>query len=206
MTSELKYAISKETPIGYLLLSRGPNGINYLSIGSDPDKLKILFRKENPNKIFQQSAEINQVLDKIICRYITDGSPKNESDADFVNHIGPLDFSDASPLQAQVWNHLIFISRGQTESYGQVAVAIGKSKGHSRAVGTACGKNRIALLIPCHRVRASSGQLTGFKWDTWRKLKLLEYEGAIKVGEKKVQVNGSAERWRFASSSKHKKN
>lgn len=64
-------------------------------------------------------------------------------------------------FQRSVWKQLQAIPRGQHMSYGQVARAIGKP-GAARAVGAACGKNPIILIIPCHRVLAADGGLGGF--------------------------------------------
>ena len=62
----------------------------------------------------------------------------------------PLDIK-ASSFQLKVWSYLQTIPRGETRTYGEVAKAVGEP-GASRAVGTACGSNKVALVIPCHRV------------------------------------------------------
>lgn len=64
-------------------------------------------------------------------------------------------------FQTQVWEQLRQIPYGETRTYGQIAGAIGQPKA-SRAVGAACGKNPILLLVPCHRVVGHGGELTGF--------------------------------------------
>jgi AraC family transcriptional regulator, regulatory protein of adaptative response / methylated-DNA-[protein]-cysteine methyltransferase len=79
-------------------------------------------------------------------------------------------------FQIKVWEALLRIPEGQTSTYAAIAKAIGKGKA-VRAVGTACGKNAIALLIPCHRVLASSGSLGGYRWGLGRKRALLAREG-----------------------------
>lgn len=66
-----------------------------------------------------------------------------------------------TPFQLKVWKALLAIPRGQTRSYGEIARSIGKPKAF-RAVGTACGRNPVPFLIPCHRVIQSSGGLGGF--------------------------------------------
>ncbi len=72
-----------------------------------------------------------------------------------------LDFTGATPFQCRVWQATRLIPHGQTLSYGQVAERIG-SPGASRAVGHALGKNRLPIIVPCHRVLASDGGLCGF--------------------------------------------
>jgi methylated-DNA-[protein]-cysteine S-methyltransferase len=66
-----------------------------------------------------------------------------------------------TPFQRRVWNALRRIPYGQTSSYGELARRIG-SPAASRAVGGACGKNPLPIIIPCHRVIGQSGGLTGF--------------------------------------------
>jgi AraC family transcriptional regulator of adaptative response/methylated-DNA-[protein]-cysteine methyltransferase len=81
-----------------------------------------------------------------------------------------------TPFQQQVWNALVRIPHGTTTSYGRLAESIGNPAA-VRAVARANGDNRIAILIPCHRVIGSDGQLVGYGGGLWRKKKLLELEG-----------------------------
>ncbi len=80
-------------------------------------------------------------------------------------------------FQRQVWRRLRRIPYGTTVSYGQLAAALGRP-GASRAVARANGDNRVAILIPCHRVVGADGHLTGYGGGLWRKRALLEVEGA----------------------------
>ncbi|MGH9178312.1 MAG: bifunctional DNA-binding transcriptional regulator/O6-methylguanine-DNA methyltransferase Ada [Acidimicrobiales bacterium] len=88
----------------------------------------------------------------------------------------PLDVR-ATAFQLRVWQALRAIPRGQTRSYTEVARSIGHPAA-VRAVAGACAANPVALLVPCHRVVASSGSLAGYRWGTDRKRALLEAEGA----------------------------
>lgn len=81
-------------------------------------------------------------------------------------------------FQQQVWSALLAIPDGQTRTYGEIATAIGRPKAF-RAVGSAVGKNPVAILIPCHRVLAANGQLGGFYWGPAMKRRLLAAEGVI---------------------------
>ena len=83
-------------------------------------------------------------------------------------------------FQKKVWQELRQIPFGQTRSYHDIARRLGKP-GAQRAVGKANGDNRIAIIIPCHRVIRSDGTLSGYGGGMWRKKKLLELENA---GEK----------------------
>jgi len=80
-----------------------------------------------------------------------------------------------TPFQRQVWSALRRIPSGSTQSYGEVARAIGKP-GASRAVGLANGANPIAIVVPCHRVIGADGSLTGYAGGIERKRWLLEHE------------------------------
>ncbi len=82
-----------------------------------------------------------------------------------------------TPFQEKVWHALLAIPHGETRSYDQIAEAVGKP-GASRAVGTANGMNRIAIVVPCHRVIRKDGALSGYGGGVWRKRRLLELEGA----------------------------
>ena len=86
----------------------------------------------------------------------------------------PLSYP-GSGFQRKVWQALRDIPYGQTRSYGEVARAIGKP-GAARAVGGANGANRIAIIIPCHRVIAAGGGTGGYAGGLWRKQRLLELE------------------------------
>lgn len=86
----------------------------------------------------------------------------------------PLDIQGTA-FQRQVWAVLQQIPPGTTVSYGDVAEAIGKPAA-VRAVAGACGANKLAVAIPCHRVVRSDGSLGGYRWGLERKRALLKHE------------------------------
>jgi len=90
----------------------------------------------------------------------------------------PLDVSCGTEFQQSVWRAMLNIERGQTQSYGEIARAIGKPKA-VRAVGGACGANPIPLLVPCHRVLAAHQKIGGFSGGVEWKRKLLVREGIV---------------------------
>jgi len=83
-----------------------------------------------------------------------------------------------SPFQIRVWNELIRIPYGETCSYEELARQIGSPSGQ-RAVGHANGLNRIAIVIPCHRVVNKDGKLGGYGGGLWRKQRLLDLEKGV---------------------------
>jgi AraC family transcriptional regulator of adaptative response/methylated-DNA-[protein]-cysteine methyltransferase len=80
-----------------------------------------------------------------------------------------------TPFQQAVWRALLGVPRGSLTSYSRLAAAVG-TPGAARAVGAACGANRVAVLVPCHRVIRESGELSGYRWGMDRKLRLLAGE------------------------------
>jgi len=88
--------------------------------------------------------------------------------------------TSGSPWQARVWAGLREIPYGATASYGQLARRLGAPQA-ARAVGRANGTNPISIVIPCHRVVATTG-LGGYGWGLERKAWLLEHERAVAAG------------------------
>jgi len=86
----------------------------------------------------------------------------------------PLDIR-GTVFQRKVWQQLRRIPAGETRSYGEIARAIGAPRA-VRAVGSACGANPVALVVPCHRAVRSDGSLGGYAWGLERKKKLLAIE------------------------------
>lgn len=76
----------------------------------------------------------------------------------------------------QLWEVLIAVPRGETITYGELCQRCGLSGGYARAVGHLLGQNKLALLIPCHRVVRSDGTPGEYHWGRDLKRKLLKYE------------------------------
>ena len=83
--------------------------------------------------------------------------------------------AEGTEFQKKVWAELLKIPYGETMTYMELAIKLGDSKA-IRAVGTANGRNPIAILIPCHRVIGAGNKLTGYAGGIWRKKFLLELE------------------------------
>jgi AraC family transcriptional regulator of adaptative response/methylated-DNA-[protein]-cysteine methyltransferase len=82
-----------------------------------------------------------------------------------------------TPFEERVWSELRAIPRGETRSYEGLAAALGRPAA-ARAVGRANGMNRLAIVIPCHRVIGADGSLTGYGGGLWRKQRLLDLEAS----------------------------
>jgi AraC family transcriptional regulator, regulatory protein of adaptative response / methylated-DNA-[protein]-cysteine methyltransferase len=100
----------------------------------------------------------------------------------------PLDIRGTA-FQEKVWGVLRSLKPGATASYADVAASIGRPEA-TRAVAQACGANRIAIAIPCHRVVRTDGGLSGYRWGIERKRALLEreQEGEIACGGGQVSL------------------
>jgi len=86
----------------------------------------------------------------------------------------PINYHGTS-FQKQVWQSLNLISYGETKNYGEVAKIVGSPKA-SRAVGGANNKNKIAIIVPCHRVIGANGNLTGYIGGLYKKKWLIQHE------------------------------
>ena len=146
------------TPIGDLLLAGGDGGLSM--IGFPKGKMR---RDPEPDWIFNEKPfeEVRRQLDEYF------SGARKEFDL-------PLQLS-GTEFQVQVLQELQRIPYGETTSYGAIAKRIGRPKA-MRAVGAANGRNPIPIIIPCHRVIGSSGDLTGFGGGLDTKAALLRLE------------------------------
>ncbi|WP_432833478.1 methylated-DNA--[protein]-cysteine S-methyltransferase [Dactylosporangium sp. CA-092794] len=92
----------------------------------------------------------------------------------------PLSVPGGSPFERAVWRQLYVIPYAEMRTYGQIAAAVGEPDA-ARAVGTACNRNPIPVIIPCHRVVGADGKLVGFGGGLWRKKVLLELEARVRI-------------------------
>ncbi|MCF8243321.1 MAG: methylated-DNA--[protein]-cysteine S-methyltransferase [Melioribacteraceae bacterium] len=94
---------------------------------------------------------------------------------------------DGTTFQKRVWSELLVIPYGKTLTYLDIAMALGDMKS-IRAVGTANGRNKIPIIIPCHRVIGTDGSLTGYAGGIWRKKWLLDHEKDYSSVEKQLEL------------------
>jgi AraC family transcriptional regulator, regulatory protein of adaptative response / methylated-DNA-[protein]-cysteine methyltransferase len=162
----INYIIT-DCELGKLLVAGTPRGICSVTFGDSAAELQEGLKKEFPNAAIAEDASgLKQAVDEIT-KYL---SGKNKR---FALHLDLL----ATAFQMQVWDFLRKIPYGETRSYSEVAESLGDKK-KVRAVAQACAKNRVAVMIPCHRVVATNGGLSGYRWGVERKKKLLAKERA----------------------------
>ena len=163
---QIGYAVAN-TSLGKVLVGATDRGVSVVYLGEREGSLVEALRKEYPKaEIVRASGESEGWLKEIVRRV--------EGNAPSVDL--PLDVQ-ATAFQRRVWQELQKIPRGATRTYTQVARALGKPRS-VRAVARACATNPVSILVPCHRVIRSDGNLAGYRWGLQRKQKLLEREGA----------------------------
>ncbi len=166
--ARIDFAIS-QSALGRVLVAATGRGVCAIRFGYEDAQMEADLRAEFP----QADVRRNQ------------GAVKRWVDA-LVHHLRgpdvplelPLDIR-ATAFQKKVWEHLRTIPAGRTESYGEVAAAIGEPRA-VRAVARACATNPVAVVIPCHRVVRGDGKSGGYRWGEERKRALLDGEAAKK--------------------------
>ncbi|MGO4701064.1 methylated-DNA--[protein]-cysteine S-methyltransferase [Dyella sp. 2RAB6] len=160
-----------DTPLGRLLVATTARGICSVTLGDDDADLQHRLRDEFPQAELERvDAGREEWLDAVIARIATElGWTDAAAPA-----LPPLDIA-ATAFQWRVWDALTRIPAGSTRSYGEIAAELGMPKA-ARAVGQACGNNRVALIVPCHRVVREDGSVGGWRWGVERKRELLVQE------------------------------
>ena len=160
---ELLWAITPSA-VGHILAVASAEGLCAVRIGMDVNELISGMQEEFPRAhLRRDDVAMSDVM--VALRQIAIGAPAPDIPADV----------SGTAFQARVWEALRNIPAGETRSYQEVAVEIGNPRA-MRAVAQACGANPIALVVPCHRVIRSSGELGGFSWGLVVKQTLLDAE------------------------------
>ncbi|HKT29146.1 methylated-DNA--[protein]-cysteine S-methyltransferase [Dyella sp.] len=161
------------TPLGQLLVATTAKGICSVTLGASDQELEQRLADEFPKASRERVDNGREEwLDAVIARIATQLGWSDREAPD----MPPLDVA-ATAFQWRVWEALTRIPAGVTKSYGELAAELGKP-GAARAIGQACGNNRLALIVPCHRIVREDGSLGGWRWGVERKRMLLEQEAA----------------------------
>ena len=148
----MQYQSSFKSPLGFLIIKSDGQFITEISFSESE------LQEQNDCAVILQCKQ--QLEDYFSGKSIEFDLPLNPKGTEF---------------QQKVWNELIKIPYGETITYMELAVRLGDAKA-VRAVGTANGRNPIAIVIPCHRVIGAGNKLTGYAGGIWRKKILLELE------------------------------
>ena len=158
----LRYGISP-CPLGYLLLAASAHGVCALLFGDQPAALEAELRQRFASAELQRDDHsLGDWLSAVLSQL---HEPARAA------HL-PLDLRGTA-FQQQVWQALQTIPRGQPRRYGDLATQLAT---HPRAIARACASNPLGLLVPCHRVVAADGGLSGYRWGVARKEALLAAE------------------------------
>jgi AraC family transcriptional regulator of adaptative response/methylated-DNA-[protein]-cysteine methyltransferase len=157
-----------ETNLGMTLLARSENGVVAVIPGDSEEIIVGSLLSDWPNAVRKDEALIAD-LNELVRTF--DSRDKNTSLV--------LDLHGTN-FQKGVWVALLEIPSGTTLTYTELAKKVG-APNSIRAVATACGANKHAVLIPCHRVVRDTGKLAGYRWGVSRKQKLLEQEGVLNL-------------------------
>lgn len=161
----IEYACA-DSALGRVLVARTHRGVCAVFLGADDDTLV-----RDLDSRFQRATLVHsETLDEEV------GSVLQALSTGQVDAQLPLDIRGTA-FQHRVWQALRNIPVGQTRTYSELAAAIGAPRA-VRAVGSACGANRLALLVPCHRAVREDGHLGGYRWGLERKRQLLNAERA----------------------------
>lgn len=154
-----------DTPLGSLLVAATDRGVCSVRMGNDPGGLESQLRAEFPAATLERNPGARAEWVAAIQASVAGGP--NVLDL-------PLDVRSTA-FQRRVWEALRRIPAGETRTYAEVAAAIGSANG-ARAVARACATNPVALVVPCHRVVRTGGELAGYRWGVERKRALLAAE------------------------------
>ena len=171
---EIFYAHRKSS-LGHLLMAATRRGVCFAQFGSGSmlllEQLKIEFPKAS---LIESPESKGPALDSWIDaleEHLEQRAPRPDL---------PLDLRGTA-FQLNVWRFLLSVKEGDVISYGELAEAIDKPKAF-RAAASACGANRVGVLVPCHRVLRGNGELGGYRWGEDRKRTLLDMERRSRAG------------------------
>ena len=154
-----------DSSLGPILVASSEKGVSAILFGSDRDALLSELRAEFPHAGLIEGEEgQSEAFAKVVCLV---EQPGHGLDL-------PLDIA-GTDFQRRVWQAIEAIPVGETASYAEVARRIG-SPDAVRAVAHACGANRLAVAIPCHRIGRADGSPSGYRWGMALKQALLERE------------------------------
>lgn len=164
----------RDTALGPILMAATDRGVCFAQFGADCETLQLQLQAEFPQAELQRyqgtsSLQLDQWIDALDA-YIQNKQPRPEL---------PLDLQGTA-FQIKVWEFLLSLADGDVISYAELAQGIDKPKA-ARAAASACAANRIAVLVPCHRILRGDGGLGGYRWGLSRKRALLDAERARKT-------------------------
>jgi len=176
-----------ETALGTALVAASARGICMVELGDGERALEATLRAEFPNAELQRVDAGRDAFLAPRVRAVADALAGTQATVD-IDLLG-------TAFQKKVWDALMRIPPGETRSYAEVAAGLGAPNA-ARAVAGACARNRIAVLVPCHRVVRGDGSVGGYRWGLPLKRQLLQREGARPTAAAGAERSASAARAR----------
>lgn len=165
--AEMRYSFGHHRALGIVMIAATAKGLSAVMMGANEEDLLHDLRKEYPlAALHPDDGALRPWLDAVLEGY---DHPERWRKL-------PLDVWGTA-FQARVWAALRALPPGTAISYGEIAARIGAPKA-VRGVGQACARNKVALVIPCHRALAKDGKLHGYRWGLERKERILAQEKA----------------------------
>ncbi len=158
-----------DTALGTALVAASARGICMVELGANERSLEAKLRAEFPNADLQRVDAGRDAFLAPRVRAVADALAGKKTRVD-IDLLG-------TAFQKKVWDALMRIPQGETRSYADIAAELGAPSA-ARAVAGACARNRIAVLVPCHRVVRGDGSAGGYRWGLPLKRRLLQREGA----------------------------
>lgn len=160
----IRFAIGPSS-LGKVLVASSNTGVVCILIGDQLESLVEDLRTRFPGaNVVPAAGDYQHLMDRVIDHVENPATPFD----------APLDIR-GTPFQRQVWSALQAIPAGKTVTYSDIAFDLGAPKA-VRAVAGACAANKIAIVIPCHRVVRNDGSLSGYRWGVARKEALIQRE------------------------------
>lgn len=164
LKNKIYFSLS-DCSLGLILVAKSNRGICAVTLGDNQNELLEDLRYKFPHhSVVEMKSECSQAILDVI-HLLDKPSTKFQHELDIHGTV----------FQQRVWQALQEIPLGETVSYTDIAIKIGSPKS-VRAVAQACGANKLAIIIPCHRVIKRDGSLSGYRWGVERKKWLLERE------------------------------
>jgi methylated-DNA-[protein]-cysteine S-methyltransferase len=154
------YQLDYESPVGIIEITGSEEAI-YTILFSEKEKVEHKISAETPKVLEESLKQLDEYF-------------KGERQEFTIPY-----YMEGTDFQKKVWTALIQIPFAETGSYKDIAVSVGNEKA-VRAVGMTNGKNKLSIIVPCHRIIGSNGKLTGYAGGLWRKEWLLQHEKSIK--------------------------
>jgi len=155
-----------DSSLGPFIAARSARGLAFVAFDAGLGELAAHFPGAD---LVEDRAALGEAIGKLVAMI-----EQAESDAALTLDLRGSDFEN------RVWNALCQIPVGTTSTYGEIAARLGAPR-QAREVGEACAANRLAVVVPCHRVVKKDGSISGYRWGVRRKRKLLEREHSARL-------------------------